>query len=346
MTRQLSNEELFHFCEQLSIVLQSGLPAAEGLRILWEESEEAEDRTFLQDLLDRIDATGDFTGSLSDSGAFPSSMISYIRLGEQTGTLDEVMDILADYYEQETLLSGQIRNAVTYPLVMTAMMAGVLIILLVRVLPVFSRTLQQAGITMSGLSGGLLRLGRGLERYSVIFILLLAFLAVFVIFLACTRRGRMLTRRLVMRMPRFRAASESRDYSRLSQGISMGLHSGLLPENSMELSGELVENAGIRQKLDRSSELLREGASISDSLSGSGLFTGMEARLISVGFQSGKGDEIMRRLSKRYAADSSAQIRQAVAVLEPAIVITMTVLVGLILLSVMVPLLGILGEMI
>ena len=95
MTRQLSNEELFHFCEQLSIVLQSGLPAAEGLRILWEESEEAEDRTFLQDLLDRIDATGDFSGSLSDSGAFPSSMISYIRLGEQTGTLDEVMDSLA-----------------------------------------------------------------------------------------------------------------------------------------------------------------------------------------------------------------------------------------------------------
>ena len=72
----------------------------------------------------------------------------------------------------------------------------------------------------------------------------------------------------------------------------------------------------------------------------------MEARLISVGFQSGKGDEIMRRLSKRYAADSSAQIRQAVAILEPAIVITMTILVGLILLSVMVPLLGILGEMI
>ena len=128
---KLSNTELFHFCEQFTIILRSGIPAVEGLRILGEDSENPQEKEFLMSLVEKMEENGDLSQTLEDSGAFPQSMISYIRLGESTGCLDEVMEILTSYYDQEIEISEQVRSAVTYPLLMLGMMVAVIIILLI-----------------------------------------------------------------------------------------------------------------------------------------------------------------------------------------------------------------------
>ena len=101
----------------------------------------------------------------------------------------------------------------------------------------------------------------------------------------------------------------------------------------------------VKQQLTVAADQLREGVPFSKALTGSGLFTGMEARLISIGFQSGSGDDVMQRLAHRYSEDSIARIQQVISILEPTIVIILTLMVGLVLLSVMLPLLGVLSEL-
>ena len=344
--KKLSNEELFHFCEPYSLILHSGISAVEGLRILSEDSATPEGREFLEKLLENMEMTGDLGQTLEDSGVFPSSMISYVRLGERTGCLDEVFTILTRYYEQELEISAAIRSAVTYPLLMLGMMVAVIVILLVKVLPVFSQVFRQMGMEMGGISGGMLAFGQNLQRYSAIFVVLLALLLGAVGYVLFTSRGRELFQKIILRLPHFQKIPAAIDYSRLSQGISMGLRSGLGPEDSMEMAQELITVPHVKEELGRAAQMIREGEGFAQALTGSGLFGGMDARLISIGFHTGSGDDVMQRLSTRYQQESTSLIDQAISVLEPTIVIVMTVLVGLVLLSVMLPLLGILSEMV
>lgn len=125
----------------------------------------------------------------------------------------------------------------------------------------------------------------------------------------------------------------------------MGLRSGMSPEESMQMAGSLVSEPLVKERLEKASALLGDGALFAEALTESGLFGGMEGRLISVSIYAGAGEDAMEKLSGRYMEDSYARISGAVSVVEPAIVILFSLLVGLVLVSVMMPLLGVLSQM-
>lgn len=345
-SQKLTNQELFHFCEQLSIILRSGISSSEGLEILYEDSKNARSREIFQSLIRRQEETGSLSQALSDSGIFPSSMIAFVKTGEETGCLDEVMASLSVHYEQEIEISQSIRSAVTYPLMMLAMMGAVILILLVKVLPVFQQVFRQMGLEMNGLSSGLLRTGAAVSRYSAVFLALLAILVICIILLCCTDRGRSTLSRFARRIPQIRDIPIAMDYSRLTQAMAMGLRSGFGPDFSLELSGQMVSHPLIQTRIDQALKLLHDGALFTDAMTESGLFQGMDARLISIAFRAGAADEAMKKLSDRYHEDSMAIVERTISVVEPTIVIVLSILVGVVLLSVMMPLLGILSDMI
>ena len=149
---------------------------------------------------------------------------------------------------------------------------------------------------------------------------------------------------MAIHLPFLREIPGAMDYSRLTQGLSLGLRSGLSPETSLELTKDLISQPVILERLRKASSILDSGETFSKALTESGLFSGMEGRLITISFYSGSSDETFRRLSRQYTERSIDLISQAVSIVEPTIVILLSLLVGLVLLSVMMPLLGILSD--
>ena len=241
-------------------------------------------------------------------------------------------------------ISGQIRSAVTYPLLMLGMMAVVILVLLIKVLPVFQQVFNQMGMEMNGVSRGLLNAGNVISRYSSVFLILAAALIGCILFFSLTEKGHSQLRKMVIHLPFFREIPVAMDYSRLTQGLSLGLRSGLSPETSLELTKDLISQPVILERLRKASSILDSGETFSRALTESGLFGGMEGRLITISFYSGSSDETFRRLSRQYTERSIDLISQAVSIVEPTIVILLSLLVGLVLLSVMMPLLGILSD--
>ena len=173
MITKLNNRELFQFCEQFSIILRSGMSAIEGLAILNDDSQTERGKEILTFLYKDMEESGSLAHAMEQSGAFPASA-AYVRTGEETGCLDEVMKGLSAFYAKEIQITDQIQSAVAYPLVMLGMMTAVIVILLVKVLPVFRQVFRQLGLEMSGISGALLGIGETLSRYSTAFLVLLA----------------------------------------------------------------------------------------------------------------------------------------------------------------------------
>ena len=346
MITKLNNRELFQFCEQFSIILRSGMSAIEGLTILNDDSQTERGKEILTFLSKDMEESGSLAHAMEQSGAFPASAAAYVRTGEETGCLDEVMKGLSAFYAKEIQITDQIQSAVAYPLVMLGMMTAVIVILLVKVLPVFRQVFRQLGLEMSGISGALLGIGETLSHYSTAFLVLLAAMIGFILFLVLHPKGQELIRKIVCRFPGTKEIPVNLDYSRLCQCISLGIRSGLSPELCVELAGAVVSQTETREKLASIQKQLAEGYGFTEAITESGLFKAMELRLISLGFQAGASDEVMEKLAEQYEEKSTDSVSHIVSILEPTIVIVLSILVGLVLLSVMMPLLGLLSEMI
>lgn len=346
MITKLNNRELFQFCEQFSIILRSGMSAIEGLAILNDDSQTERGKEILTFLYKDMEESGSLAHAMEQSGAFPASAAAYVRTGEETGCLDEVMKGLSAFYAKEIQITDQIQSAVAYPLVMLGMMTAVIVILLVKVLPVFRQVFRQLGLEMSWISGALLGIGETLSRYSTAFLVLLAAMIGFILFLVLHPKGQELIRKIVCRFPGMKEIPVNLDYSRLCQCISLGIRSGLFPELCVELAGAVVTQTEIREKLASIQKQLAEGYGFTEAITESGLFKAMELRLISLGFQAGASDDVMEKLAEQYEEKSTDSVSHIVSILEPTIVIVLSILVGLVLLSVMMPLLGLLSEMI
>ena len=331
MKAKLTNQELFYFCEQFSILLHSGISCAEGIQLMLEDSHTQKGRDFFQSLQTDYEENGSFHISLHNTGLFPDSMISYVKIGEETGCLDEVLNSLSLHYQQEMEISENIKSAITYPLLMLVMMAAVILILLAKVLPVFRQVFQQMGLEMNQFSNGLFHAGSMISQYcAVVFDVILVMIAAFAV-LFFTSKGRIYLQNLAGHLPHIREISISADYARLTQAIAMGLHSGMDHITTLEMAGQLISQPDIKKKKAK-------------ALSDSELFQGMEARLITVGLRAGSADELLFRLAQRYRDSSLTVTGNLISIVEPTIVIIFSVLIGLVLLSVMMPLLGVLSD--
>lgn len=328
--KPLSHPELAEFCNQMSIMLHSGIPALEGIHLLLEDSQSKAELELLTKLKEELELHGCFYDAAASASVFPAYALHMIRLGEETGTLDQVMYGLFLHYTREANLSRMLRSSLVYPAMMLGMMALVVILLLTKVMPVFNQVFQQMGQTMTGFSAGLLEIGEMLSRYSVLFILLA------VLLIACL----VLLRK---HLPFYRNIQEKMAACRFADGMSIALKSGMTPEQGLTLTEQLVENASYQARIADCKIKLMEGSDLASALQQSKLFTGSYARLASIAGKAGTLDEAMKQISSEYEYSVNEKINGLIAMLEPTLVIVLSLIVGAILFSVMLPLLGILS---
>ncbi len=141
----------------------------------------------------------------------------------------------------------------------------------------------------------------------------------------------------------FRKLSSAMASGRFASAMSLMLSSGIDVDKSLDMSRELIDNVRIRDKIDRMKAAMAEGARFSDAIVQVGLFSGLYARMITVGFKTGTLDSVMSKVASYYEEDINGRINRLISVLEPSLVAVLSLIVGMILLSVMLPLMGIMS---
>ena len=341
--KSLSNPEIASFCGEMSMILKSGISALEGLELLMEDTQNELEKALIDEMYQAMLSGDAFADALEKTGVFPSYLIRMTQIGEETGRLDDVMESLSQHYTREETLSRNIRNSLSYPLIMIIMMLVVIVILVTKVMPVFNQVFQQLGTEMTGLSRGILMIGNGLSRYAFVFIVLIACLVAFGIYLTRTAKGRVLLGKFGHAFRPSREISEKSSVCRFAGAMALALKSGLTPERGLEFSQNLIEDEYFRQKIKNCCEEMENGTELSTALVNTKVFTGVYARMTSIAGKSGMMDEVMDQIADQCEEELNERITSFIAVLEPTLVIILSVIVGIILLSVMLPLLGIMA---
>lgn len=341
----LSSMEVSAFCSQMAMILRSGIFIMEGISIMLEDAKDSEEQELLAQIDDTLQETGQLYRALSVTQAFPEYMIQMIRIGEETGRLDDVMEALSLYYDREASISRTIRNALTYPLIMIFMMLLVILVLITKIMPIFDQIFLQLGGEMTGLSRTLLNLGTVINRYSIVFFLLAVLLAAAVLYFGWTKSGRKQLGRLAGHISWTRSLTERLTACRFASGMSLTLSSGMSPEECLSLTRGLISHEEFAQRIDQCSLFLENGHELHTALLDAGIFTGIYARMASIGDRTGALDEVMQDIADAYQEEIDQKFTGLIAALEPTLVIILSLIVGMILLSVMLPLMGIMASL-
>ncbi len=225
--KQYSARELSAFCLQISILLHAAIPLDEGLSVMAEDAQRQEEKKLLLSMAEEAELGNPFSKILKETGAFPAYLVRMARLGEETGTLDQIMESLAGYYEKEHIMKKNMKNAVSYPAMMIGMLLIVLFVLFTKVMPVFEKVYKQLGAQMPPVSIAATRLGGIFCAISLVIILLLGIAAFFVWILGRSGRRFLPAEGLLNWIKRRSKIAKSIANRRFTAVLSLTLKSGL-----------------------------------------------------------------------------------------------------------------------
>ena len=345
--RIMSSEELSSFCDQIALMLSSGMTLRDGIEMLAED--EMKENTKVHpytNLYKVVDETGSLYVAMKENESdWPSYMIEMVDIGEQTGRLEDIMISLSTYYQREGRIRSAAVSAITYPLVLGVMLVVIIGILLWRVLPIFSRVLESLGVDASGSGNLLMRIGSIAGWAVLILIALVVVVAIIIAILLKTKARNKTLKFLKNLFPPVRKLTEKLSASRVAGILGLMLSSGFPMENALQMAPAALADQESIDKVNFIREEMKKDETFSDALSKSGLFADFHNRMLKVGAASGHEPQVMDKIAEIYEEQVEDGLDHLISIVEPTLVALLSIVIGAILLSVMLPMAGVLSVM-
>ncbi|MDR1615554.1 MAG: type II secretion system F family protein [Syntrophomonadaceae bacterium] len=341
---KLQPKELVTFCSQMALFLRAGVPLEEGLEYLSEDVKGSPLEAALLKVNQHVQEHEYFHSALGKSGSFPGYMVSMVEIGETSGKMDDILDSLAKFYSRELALKQRIQNAVTYPLTLIVMMSLVVLLLIAKVLPLFENILISLGSEMPGSVKVIMSVSNFLNHNGILIILLLIVLFVAGKMWKATNAGRSFFERIKVTLPVFKPIYQKIYTERFANAMAFMMEAGINIDSALELSKTIIDNNYMQQKIRICIDLIQQGRSLHEALYESGSFPKLFTRMLGLAQKTGELDVMLYRLSGIYENEVNIALKRATSVVEPALVVVLSIIVGIILISIMLPLINIMSS--
>lgn len=340
----VSSLELSGFCAEVALMLGSGMALYDGMEALAQTYKSSSSADLYAGVSRELTSSGSLYEALKADERWPKYLVEMTGIGERTGRLEEVMNGLAEYYERESRIRRAIVSAVTYPVVLGVMMLLIVLVMILNVLPVFRRVLGSMGVAMTASGSLMMNVGTGigwavLAIMSVIVLIVLAC----VVLMRTGKREKVLSA-LRNAFPPIRELSRKLASSRVASVLSMMLAGGFPLEEALELVPSVLNDPVAEREIAGIRERMASGGGFADALTDSRLFDEMYNRMIRMGVAAGRSDQVMDRIAKVYEEQVEDDIAGLVSIIEPSLVALLSIVIGAILLSVMLPMAGIISS--
>ena len=301
----LTNEETAFFCEQLAMILEAGIPVADGLEVFAEDSGDKRFREISNILTEHMssDDSALFT-AMEKSRIFPDYAVKMVKIGSVTGRLEDTLSGLSDYYSKRAELRQTVKSAVSHPLLLLAMMTAVVVVMVIKVM-----------------------------------VILLAALAVTLV-IAVLMQVPAARRKLYGAFTNFVLTgkmSEAVAMADVTGAMSMMTACGIAPEQTLELAAELTENKAVKRRIKDCETMVLDGEYFADAIGKSKLLPSIYARSLKVAYKSGAFDAAWKKIDERLSLECDRKIYSAVSFIEPVIIGILAIIIGAVLIAVMLP---------
>lgn len=343
ITKDITSRDLAVMCRQMASVMASDMSVLDGLLLVAEQSKCPSLQLAISNVYDAMFDEETLSEAMGKEKIFPSYLVNMLKIGEASGEVDVVFSKLADYYDKDARIRSKVRSAVTYPLILALLMIWVIGLLVVKILPMFEGMLLTMGGELPAATKALLSVSGFVASFGWIVLLAVLALVIFCMWFKTTEKGRALFDRIKLGAPISGPLQRRLLTARFAHGMAMLLESGVTVEESLLKITPLMDNVHIKEKMTAVMDSIKEGKALAPTLAGIGVFPSMLLRMLSVGEKTGRLSTMFSKSATFYDDDVDQAIQRMTTIIEPVIIIVLSIIVGIILLSVMLPLINIMS---
>ena len=341
----VSLTEKMMFTRNLRIMISAGISLPRALETLAYQSKSQKFKKSLLDTANQVTKGKNFSDSLSShSDVFSELFVSMVKVGEEAGTLEDVLNVLTNQMEREYELKSRVKGAMIYPAVIISAMIGIGVLMLVMVIPKLAETFEELNVELPPATKFVIFLGNFLAQKWYLMILIVFALVILMRIILKTKTGKKIFDFLALKIPIISPLIQKTNSAYTVRTLSSLISSGVPIVRSLEIISGAVGNIYFQKAMVDASEKVRKGLKLSEALRPyQGLYPPTVIQMIEVGEETGETSTILAKLADFYEEEVTAATKNLSAVIEPVLMLLIGAAVGFFAISMIQPIYSMLG---
>ena len=336
--KRIRSADLATLCWQLSTMLQGGIPITTALEIISEDTDNLLLRDILHQLSDKVRKGQPFSECVAEfPRVFNRLCCAMILAGETSGNLANVVDKLAEYFDNRDKIGKKVKGAMAYPMFVLTFILVIVVFIMAFIVPRFRRIFDQMGGSMPAFTRGFMAFNDMLAHniiYLVGALILLIFLAVS---FTKTQKGHHWLSKTTLKIPIFGKIISHSFVATFCRTTSTLLVAGVSVLDAFNILTGMTNNDIIKSAITRTKKNIEGGSNISSSMSAAGFFPNMLVKMIQVGEESGSTAEVLKKTSEHYERKVDTAVTALMSLLEPVMIVTVGAIVSVIVIALYLP---------
>ena len=329
ITNRITSKDKIVFTRQFATLIGAGLPLAQGLRTVSEQTENKKMRAVIDDILASVESGS----SLYDAFAkhpevFDKVYLALVSAGEISGTLDESLRRIAAQQEKDAAMMSKIRGALTYPAIVLVVILLVMIFMMVQVVPQVKNLYKDMHQTLPMATEILINISEFMTSFWWLILIIIGVSGWFFRQFLKTEAGIKFSAAFKLNVPIFNPLFRKLYMARFTRTGQTLLSTGVAMLDMLNICGDAMNNVVVKNSIDLAAKLVQGGKNLSDSLKDKDYILPLVPQMISIGEQSGKIDEMLGKTAQVYEDELDEQIKAISTMIEPILMVIMALMAG------------------
>ena len=335
-----SPRDLSVFCRQFVSMIRAGVTMLDCLKMLAESTENKKLKAAVQGIRISVEKGEPLSVAIAAyPDVFPDLMENMVAAGEASGSLDIAIERMATQYEQSSKTQGLVKKAMVYPIVLVVVMIAVVIVMLVKVIPSYVDMFDDLGTELPGITIAVMKLSNGLMENWMIILPIVVVIVFVIMQFAKSTTGKYFFGKLALKIPAVNNLVVKSASAQMARTLSTLLAAGIPLVEAAEIVSNIMTNPYFKDALAAAKDEITIGQPLSRPLEECGLFPPMVYFMVRIGEETGNTEDMLDTLANYYEEEVEMAVQGLMAAMEPAIIIVMAGIVGVLLGACMAPML-------
>lgn len=332
--------DLSVFCRQFVSMTKAGVSILDALKMLCEQTENKRLRDAVKVVRVSVEKGETLANSMSEfPKVFPNLMVNMVAAGEASGSLDIALERMSLHFERNSKTRALVKKAMIYPVVVCLVAVAVVIVMLVVVIPSYADMFEDMGTELPGLTIAVMNVSDFIRNFWFILLPLVIGIGAGIAYFSRTDLGKHFFGKVVLTVPIFKNLVVKSASSQMARTLGTLMAAGLPLVEAIEIVGGTMDNIWYKEAMALAKEEVIVGLPLSRPIEECGLFPPMVYHMIRIGEESGNTEEMLDKLADYYDEEVEMAVQSLMAAMEPAIIIVLAGIVGVLVGACMAPML-------
>jgi type IV pilus assembly protein PilC len=339
---KLNNKAFIVMCSQFAIILNAGIPIARTVHLIAEKTSDKPLKKMLLKVGEDVEAGRSVAASFAERGEklLPPTFVETIAAGEQSGNLDKAFQTVHEHFDKQAKMAAKVRSAMAYPLFVLFIAVAVVAVLMIKVVPTFTAIFDSMGGELPGVTKALIAISNFFIHYWMILVAIIAAVIIFYKVYGNTEEGRMNFAKWILKVPILGNIQELNAASEFANTMTTMLASGLPMTRAISITAKTMSNYFMSTETGKLAVKLEEGRGLGQSMREANFMPDILVDMVAVGEETGEMEKTLNTIAKYYDAELDMAIANALAKLEPALLVGLAGIAGFIVVAIYMAMFG------